>query len=194
MTTPELLTTFDATLTHAAKVVSGVDANQRSGPTPCVAWGVETLLDHMVATLRAATAYVNGATPAVDPLEPVPVVGADPAATFAAAAAETLAAFSAPGALDRRVAAPPGTMPGAVFLHFPLLDMWVHSWDLAVATGQPVDFDPDISTYVLGFCQQAFASNRPPVAVIGPEVPVADTAPVIERLVGFLGREPRWAP
>ena len=57
------------------------------------------------------------------------------------------------------------------------------------ATGQPADLDDTLAAHVLAFAEQAITpAFRAPR--IGPAVPVAADAPVTERLVAFLGREP----
>jgi len=72
-------------------------------------------------------------------------------------------------------------------------DVFMHSWDLARATGQEPRLDED-------FAGQLFAGTQPIEAMLrdsgqyGPAVPVADDAPVVERLMGFVGRDPGWRP
>jgi hypothetical protein len=69
----------------------------------------------------------------------------------------------------------------------------MHTWDLARATGQDDRLDPD-------FCAQAFAGMEPLADVLassgqyGPRVPVPDDADVQDRLIGLIGRDPRWRP
>ena len=92
--------------------------------------------------------------------------------------------------LDKEIEGPAGKMPARQFLHFPMMDMWVQSWDLAKATGQSPSYDGDISDYLLAFCQQAFGQQRPPAEIIGPPVEAPGDASAIERLVAFLGRTP----
>jgi uncharacterized protein (TIGR03086 family) len=80
-------------------------------------------------------------------------------------------------------------MPGPALAGFTTLDVLVHGWDLATATGQPADLDGRLAAHVLGFAEQAITpQTRAPR--IGPAVPVASVAPVTQRLVAFLGREP----
>ena len=69
----------------------------------------------------------------------------------------------------------------------------MHSWDLARATGQQPRLDED-------FARQMLAGMQPIEAMLrdsgqyGPAVPVADDAPVVDRLMGFVGRDPAWQP
>jgi uncharacterized protein (TIGR03086 family) len=80
-------------------------------------------------------------------------------------------------------------MPGPALAGFTTLDILVHGWDLATATGQPADLDGRLTAHVLGFAGQATTPDtRAPR--IGPPLTVAPGAPVTHQLVAFLGRTP----
>jgi uncharacterized protein (TIGR03086 family) len=72
-------------------------------------------------------------------------------------------------------------------------DVFMHTWDLARATGQDDRLDPD-------FCAQMLAGMEPMDQLIrssgqyGPRVAVKDDADVQTRLLGFIGRNPEWTP
>jgi hypothetical protein len=69
----------------------------------------------------------------------------------------------------------------------------MHTWDLARATGQDDRLDAD-------FCAQMLAGMEPMEQVIrssgqyGPRIPVSSDADAQTRLLGFIGRDPEWAP
>ena len=158
-------------------------------PTSCSEWNAAQLVNHVVATLRTATRMVNGQPPEYDPTNPPVVVGDNPAADFEEAAAATIAAFSKPGAMERIVEGPAGPMPGHQFINFPLLDTFIHSWDLSQATGVTGDYPATIVAHLSAYAEMAFSAERPPP--IGAAVPPPDNATPIEALVAFLGRTPR---
>ena len=81
-------------------------------------------------------------------------------------------------------------MPGPALAGFTTLDILVHGWDLATATGQPADLDGRLAAHVLGFAEQALATPDSRAGRIGPAVHVAADIPVTQRLVAFLGRTP----
>jgi uncharacterized protein (TIGR03086 family) len=189
----EIFEAFDRAIASTAGVVKGVHAEQMSAPTPCTAWTVQALLNHVLGTLwliegllgdRAPRhALAPGGLPAAD------LHGGDPATAYAEASAAALTAASAGDALVRVHATPLGEMPGPVLAGFTTLDIFVHGWDLAKATGQSTDLDPGLAAHVLAFAQQTITDDtRAPR--IGPAVPAATHAPAIERLVAFLGRQP----
>jgi len=91
--------------------------------------------------------------------------------------------------LTRVHVTPLGEMPGPALAGFTTLDILVHGWDLATATGQPADLDGRLAAHVLGFAGQAITPDtRAPR--IGPPLAVAPGAPVTHQLVAFLGRQP----
>jgi uncharacterized protein (TIGR03086 family) len=72
-------------------------------------------------------------------------------------------------------------------------DVFMHTWDLARATGQDDRLDPDL-------CAQMFQGMEPMDEMLrasgqyGPRVPVpADADPQVQ-LLGFIGRDPNWTP
>ena len=85
---------------------------------------------------------------------------------------------------------PLGEMPGPLLAGFTILDIAVHGWDLARATGQPADLDGRLAAHVLAFAEHTLASPDMRGPRIGPARPVADDAPVTQRLAAFLGRQP----
>ena len=83
----------------------------------------------------------------------------------------------------RRGAARPGGRP---VLH---ADVFMHTWDLARATGQDETLDPD---EVRGAARRDGADRRGAASSgqYGPRVEVPDDADVQTRLLGFIGRDP----
>ncbi|MFI5292514.1 MAG: TIGR03086 family metal-binding protein [Candidatus Limnocylindrales bacterium] len=116
-------------------------------------------------------------------------LASDPSGQFDAAATAALAAWRAPGVLDRVIDAGPGPMPGRVLAGINLLDTATHTWDLATATGQPAALPDDVAIAAL---EASMATIRPEIRKgrFGPEVAVAHDADPTDRLVAFLGRTP----
>ena len=52
--------------------------------------------------------------------------------------------FEKPGALDAPCAVSYGPVPGAVYAGHRLIDVLIHGWDVASATGQPTQIDPSL--------------------------------------------------
>jgi uncharacterized protein (TIGR03086 family) len=189
----EQFTAFERAVTSTAEIVKGTAASRLGAPTPCSEWDVRALLSHVIGTLWLAEGLLSDQAPRYPMmpggLPPADLVGDDPAAAYAEAAAAALVAAKSGDALTRLHVTPLGEMPGPALAGFTTLDIVVHGWDLAKATGQPADLDGRLAAHVLGFADQALtAETRAPR--IGPAVTVPEGAPVTDRLVAFLGRQP----
>ena len=83
---------------------------------------------------------------------------------FKEGAARAAKAFDAEGAMEKVVKLPFGELPGSAFVNIATLDTFTHGWDLARATGQPTDLDPELAAQLLSIAQ-AFLSD----AMRGPD-------------------------
>ena len=72
-------------------------------------------------------------------------------------------------------------------------DVFMHTWDLARAAGQDVTLDEDFASSLLEGMQPIEEMLRAS-GQYGAPVPVADDAPVVSRLMAFIGRDPDWEP
>ncbi|NPC45278.1 TIGR03086 family metal-binding protein [Nocardioides sp. zg-1230] len=72
-------------------------------------------------------------------------------------------------------------------------DVFMHSWDLARAGGRDAGLDEDFAAQLLGGMRPIEQLLRDS-GQYGPSVPVPDDAPVVDRLMGFIGRDPAWQP
>jgi uncharacterized protein (TIGR03086 family) len=132
-------------LDATGKVVAGIGAEQWNDPTPCEGWSVRELANHVVAGNFWAAELATGKT-----IEEVgsaldgDVLGDDAAGSYRKSADAAAAAFDAPGALDAACAVSYGPVPGSVYAGHRVVDVLVHGWDLAKATGQDTTLDPDL--------------------------------------------------
>jgi uncharacterized protein (TIGR03086 family) len=195
MTTQEMpvdLNTMQDACASTERIVAAVTADQLGRPTPCTEWDVRALLNHVIGTLALGEALLgdtqpeNGIRPGGVP--DVDLVGDDPLTPYRIGVERLLAAAGG-DALTRMHQTPFGEMPGAVLGGFTTVDIAVHGWDLARATGQEATLDSDLAESLFGFAQQTLSDDQR-APRIGPQVPVAADAPVTDRLVGFFGRRP----
>jgi uncharacterized protein (TIGR03086 family) len=172
------------------QVIAQIEGGQLDLPTPCTDWDVRSLLSHVVGTLHLGAALLTDMPPTVamspGELPAQEVLGPEPLAAYRSGVEALLAAASA-GGLDRQHATPLGDMPGAVLGGFTTLDIAVHGWDLATATGIPHALNDDLAETVLTFARQTLtADTRGPR--IGPELPAPPGASPADQLISFLGR------
>ena len=186
MTEADALADLDRALAATEGVVAGISADQWPAPTPCTELDVRGVLNHLVSGNLAFAAIVRDEAL---PDRTADHLGGDPLLAFQRAATGLREAFAVPGVLESVYTAPFGTAPGVALLHVRIMEALAHGWDLARATGQPAPFPDDVAERALAAARRQLAS-RPegPGAPFGAEVPVADDAPAIDRLAGFLGR------
>ena len=169
-------------------VLANVTPDQYDAATPCESWDVRALINHIVGGSHWFAASVNdGKAPA--PAETDFTQG-DVMASYDEGIAAAVAAFGAPGALQKMIELPFGTFPGAAFMGLASTDQFTHGWDLARATGQDTDLAPELAAALL---QGAKASI--PDQFRGPDgqapfgvAQEADSAASADQLAAFLGR------
>jgi uncharacterized protein (TIGR03086 family) len=187
-----LLAPLAAAVDGVGQLVTAVGEQQWELGTPCTDWTVRQLVNHLVGGDRLATRVLRG-----EPLPPLDqlgrrsgqdLLGADPAGAYRTSAEALLAAFRAPGVLDRAHTLPVGTLPGPAVVHLRTVETMVHGWDLARATGQPAPFPDEWVEQELPFTHGLLGrlpEGRRPFAETQP---VPDDAPAIDRLAALLGR------
>ena len=179
--------------------VAATGPDRWGNQSPCAEWTARDVVGHVVV-MHAAMLQPVGRT-----LSPAPSVQQDPLAAFTAARADVEALLFDPVAADREIATPGGPM--TVEQHIDRVisdDMVLHGWDLARATGQDETIDP-VDLDRLWAANSAIPAAMmdkmrtpgafgPGIVVFGPEVPVPTDAPLQDRLLGFIGRDPYLRP
>ena len=162
-------------------MVAGITPDQLDNPTPCDDFTVRGVLEHMIGGATAFAAAYRGEAPTEPDLS-------DPLGGFGAVLGDLVAAITAPGALDRTVAAPFGEVPGETFARFVVLDGLVHGWDMATATGQAYEPPDELVAAADAFARQALDPLRDGQTFADATEPAADASP-IERLAAYTGRQ-----
>ena len=181
---------------EVARLAGAVTDAQLAAPTPC-RYPVGTLLSHVLGLCVAftdAAAKVKGPTTmtAPDPTAtPLPAGWRDEVVPRLTALA---AAWRRPDAWQGLAWAGGLQMPGAVMGLVANDELVLHGWDLARSTGQDFSVAPEN----LEAAHQIVAGTpEDPAAregLFGPVVPVPADAPLLDRVLGGAGRDPRWAP
>jgi uncharacterized protein (TIGR03086 family) len=135
----------DRALAGTRRYVAGVGSAQWTIASPCEGWDVRELVNHIVSGNFWAGELARGKT-----IEEVgdrldgDVLGADPTAAYDDSARVASEAFHAPGALEAPCAVSYGPVPGEVYLGHRYIDVLIHGWDVAKATGQDTKLDPEL--------------------------------------------------
>jgi uncharacterized protein (TIGR03086 family) len=182
-----------------ATLVRGVHGDQLDAPTPCPAYTLGDLLDHVgglsMAFTGAATKATGDAT-GQGPSGDASRLGTDWQRRIPKDLAGLAAAWRDPDAWTGMTAAGGVELPGAVAGVVALDELVLHAWDVARASGQDYEPDPAALEAVHGFLAQ-FASPEQAAmrgSIFGPVVAVPDDAPLLDRVVGLAGRDPNWKP
>lgn len=166
--------------------VEGVPDGRWDDPAPVEGWRARDVVRHLVTWFPAFLEGGSGVR-----LEAGPSCDEDPAEAWRVHSAAVQALLDAPATADkvledRHVGTVP--LPQAVD-RFYTSDVFLHTWDLARATGQ--DETLDAAT-----CEAMYQAMLPLDDMLrasgqyGPRVPVPDDADSQTRLLAFIGRHP----
>ena len=145
MSAADIATLHRQALEATRGYVAGVPDDQWQLPTPCEGWTVHDLANHIVAGNLWAAELGSGRSIAdVGSALDGDMLGTDPVGAYDRSAESAAAVFEAPGALDSPCAVSYGPVPGSVYAGHRFIDVLVHGWDLAAATGQAADLDPQL--------------------------------------------------
>ena len=179
---------LEGVLDKTAGLLDGVTPDQYSDPTPCPDYDVRTLVNHITGWAQNFASGANGEAPSGDPT--TYVAGDDPAGEFREAAGRVVAGWRTHG-LDRNVSIMGGDLPGQMVLNMTIMEYLTHGWDLATATKQPVPYTDAEAEQTLALAEGTLPPQYRGVdQPFGDIVEVPDTAPAVDRFVGFMGRDP----
>jgi uncharacterized protein (TIGR03086 family) len=166
--------------------VRAVPAGRWDEPAPCEGWVARDVVGHLVDWLPGFFFDRWGVAHA-DP----PAVETDPVGAWEVVDGAVRAAFADPAVADRVVEETPmGPQSfAACFDQIGTTDVFLHTWDLARATGQDETLDA-------GEVHRLLAAMEPYDEMLrtsghyGPRVAVPDDADEQTRLLAFIGRRP----
>jgi uncharacterized protein (TIGR03086 family) len=186
-----------ATMRQVIAVIGGVidrvEPDQLGSPTACDPWTVRDVINHVTSGAEVFGRCVRDGSLSDESLTEIMTtdrLGDDYRASFRRAADAALEAFAAPGAMDRIVTLPFGEMPARMAVDIAIFDVTTHAWDLARATGQRTDFDPEVASAALRAARSMLSDDLRATGRFGAEVPVAADAPIADQLAAFTGRTP----
>ena len=174
----DLLNLYDRASAWTTEKVAGA-ADRLDVPTTNDGWDVRALLNHMLETQRFFLATARGEDGTLSP-EPPDLLSDDPVTDLRTAQAEVRSAYAEDGVIERT-----GPSLGIAFA-----DQLLHGWDLARATGQDTTMPEDLAAAAFQMLDGRLTDDQRKGG-FKPEVPVADDAPVQDRLLGYTGRDPR---
>ena len=189
--TADLVARHRAALDVASAYVARVTDEDLRRRTPCAAWDLGQLLDHMVGQHAGFATVVRAGVAGAEAYEPQPFTPA----SWCRSVDELVDAFAGADLAAEVVEIelhPTRPLPVSVLVQAQFLDTVVHTWDVAAALGER--FDPGT---VIAAAVEAIAAPIPddarrdaPGAAFAHAVPTGDAT--WDRTLGLLGRDPDW--
>jgi len=163
-------------------------ARSWDGPAPVAGWTARDVVRHLTEWFPPFLAAGSGVR-----LPAGPSVDDDPAAAWQSHCEAVQSLLDDPGTAGRLLSNPHiGEVPlDRAIDQFYTTDVFMHTWDLARATGQDDRLDADFCAQLLGGMQQMEEVLRSS-GQYGPRVEVPAGADAQTRLLGFIGRDPFW--
>lgn len=184
---------YERRATTFATLIAVAPADRWSSPSPCAEWTAADVAQHAV-DMHAAMFGPIGRS-----LSPAPTVADNPLGAFNSARSDVETALGDATIADLDVQTPMG--PSTFARHVDAVvsaDLVIHGWDLARSLGVEHAIDPEeVASFWPGVQQTPDIMRQPGafgpgVVVYGPVVDVPSDAPIQDRMLGLLGRDPYW--
>lgn len=160
-----------------------------SAEAPVAGWTARDVVAHLV---EWSAAFISAGSALR--LPPGPPVSEQPAAAWVVHRNAVQDLLDDPTTADAEFSnTHTGSMPLAQAIDgFYTSDIFLHTWDLARATGQDESLDAELCAGMLAGMEPLDELLRSS-GQYGPPVAVPDDADVQTRLIGFIGRDPNWS-
>jgi uncharacterized protein (TIGR03086 family) len=165
--------------------VEGVPADRWDDPAPCEGWVARDVVRHVVDWMPSLYLGAVGL-----PVPEMPSADDDPAGAWRAADAAVSGLLADPHLAARPTSTRAGDMTLEDLVAMTgLMDLLVHAWDLARATGQDERLDPaEVSGFLAGI--EPWDAALRSSGHYGARVPVPEDADDQAKLLAFTGRRP----
>lgn len=172
----------EASLAVCSQVLRAMGPGDGKAQTPCVKYDVDQLTEHLAGSLVGLGGCVG--------VTVTPDSKAEREARIADLAQPVLEGWRRHG-IDGMVTLGHGDIPAEVASRILSMELLVHAWDYAQATGQDLPRVDGLSTYVLGLAQDGLI--QPALRDgdnFGDEIVLGADADPMDRLVAYTGRQP----
>ncbi|WP_063774162.1 TIGR03086 family metal-binding protein [Streptacidiphilus rugosus] len=177
-----------AALDHFDWLVRDVEPEQWRSATPCREWNVRQLVNHVTVQQRWLSLLLSGVSAgSVGDRLDGDLLGDDPALAFKHAAVEAESAVHDEAALDGTVRLWSGPAPARDLVSQLTMDLVVHCWDLARATGADERLPESLVAFALRELS-GYADRLAPSGLFDPPAPVPNDADSQTLLLAMTGR------
>jgi uncharacterized protein (TIGR03086 family) len=181
-----------------ADLIGGVPDERLGGPTPCPAYSLGDLVDHvggLALAFTAAATKTGGNAGQQGASGDASRLGDDWRARIQRDLAALAQVWREPAAWSGTTQAGGIELPGEVAGLVALDELVIHGWDVARASGQAYHCDEQSLEVVSGFVEQFSGPGQENAreGMFGPVVEVPEDAPLLDRVIGLTGRDPAWS-
>jgi uncharacterized protein (TIGR03086 family) len=174
---------------QAAHVVAHTSPEQFGDKTPCTQWDVKELLNHLILwTAYSFERRARSEQVGPDLTERDFTADADYAAAYRAQLDRALAAWAPAEVWDSEIDTGGGKTPAPQIAEMILMEMVLHGWDLATATGQSFEVSDEVAATVAK-AVGASAEMYRQYDGFAAEVEAGADAPVLVKALAVSGRK-----
>jgi uncharacterized protein (TIGR03086 family) len=173
------LTSAEATLAVCQNVLRGIGEGDLDRPTPCSEFTIGQLADHLIGSMVSLGGMAGMAV--------IPAEIGTVESRVAFAAQQALEAWDKRG-LEGTVKRGERDMPAILAASILSIELLVHGWDFAVATGQQVDVSDEVSLFVLDLAHTVISPQARQGGSFADAVEVGPDVDILDRLIAFSGR------
>jgi uncharacterized protein (TIGR03086 family) len=181
---------FDRGLDFFTSIVTQLSDDGWERLTPCAGWTARDLVGHLATSVGVAVSAMQGRPPTWPGVaRPGDLVRGDPAGFWRDTVAQAREVLRGAD-LDREMETPLGRTV-ADDLAIPVIDLYVHAWDLGVAAGIAVEIPADVIEYAHAYLDPLPGELiRGPDRAFGPQIRLPASATPTEQFIAWTGRQP----
>lgn len=187
----DVKTLFEKCLDQAVLVMSQVKPSQFKDRTPDTEWDVQALINHIFYELSWVPDILQGKTIAeVGSKYDGDLIGGDLKSNWDEAVDGARDAVSAVD-IASNIHLSFGDFPAEYYLRQESKDQLIHAWDLGVAIGMPVKFDPEVAEELYKATlprKERMASS----GMFAPALDVPESPDIQVKLLALMGRDAAW--
>ena len=185
---------MEAAAAEAATVVNGVPEGTLDAPTPCHDWDLRTLLNHTILwTSYSAERRAHGESVAEDLMTKDFTAEPGFRDDYARQIDRAVKAWANQEAWEGELGMMGDATPAADVGAMLIMEMVLHGWDVAEATGQEYACDEAVAAAVLTTVEQQAELFRK-YQGFAAAVEVPGDATTFDCALGLSGRDPQWKP
>jgi uncharacterized protein (TIGR03086 family) len=173
------LTCAEATLAVCQNVLRGISDGDLDKPTPCSEFTIGELADHLIGSMVSLGGMAGGAVTTAET--------GTVESRVAFAAQQALEAWDKRG-LEGTVKLGRQDMPATLAAGILSIELLVHGWDFAMATGRQVVVSDKVSLFVLDLAHQVISPQAREGGSFADAIEVGPDVDLLDRLIAFSGR------